>query len=382
MTALADSNNVYAIATYVDRPLSVSPQGSSEVCRWPVALPVLDVNQVMSNIPAFENKHKNNIKDKILRRLMASLKFRLGFKISNNPIGILHFPESNKAGKAFLQDFSEAMKINNTRKALLACNMVCKVVLPTLDKDFSSDYNAADLLLGIEDTDKILSERQIPNVVVLHNGKLSVNLNQLLKLFDPKAKCYNQGRLLFAKALTTTEEADLLANTPLERAYLWSLSCQSAVTGRIAFLESGQLYNFRCEGIASERLFPNMDNQDYDLSCLKNNVLYYAEEKINGKPSHPLADLFFRSDDGEIVLIDIGGGNNENIAEKVKMHIDWIAREQPMSKNVQIKFQSVVIAPNAVGNSKYNETNGVMVVYGNDAVDLLGGLSQIRRWIL
>jgi hypothetical protein len=125
-----------------------------------------------------------------------------------------------------------------------------------------------------------------------------------------------------------------------------------------------------------------MDNQDYDCGRLKNNVLYYAEEKIDGKSSHPLAQLFFRSDDGEIVLIDIGEGNNENIAEKVKMHIDWIAREQPMSKNVQIKFQSVVIAPNAVGKSKYRETNGVTVVYGNDAVDLLGGLSQIRRWIL
>jgi hypothetical protein len=142
------------------------------------------------------------------------------------------------------------------------------------------------------------------------------------------------------------------------------------------------MYNFRCEGIASERLFPTMDNQDYDCGRLKNNVLYYAEEKIDGKSSHPLAQLFFRSDDGEIVLIDIGEGNNENIAEKVKMHIDWIAREQPMSKNVQIKFQSVVIAPNAVGKSKYRETNGVTVVYGNDAVDLLGGLSQIRRWIL
>jgi hypothetical protein len=198
----------------------------------------------------------------------------------------------------------------------------------------------------------------------------------------PKAKCYYQGRSLFVEALKTTEEADLLANTPLERAYLWSLSCQSAVTGIIEFFASEKLYNFRCESIASKRLFPIMDDQDYDCSCLKNNVLYYAEEKINGKPSHPLADLFFRSDDGEIVLIDIGGGNNQNIAEKVKTHIDWIAREQPMSKNAQIKFQSVVIAPNAVGKSKYNKTNGVMVVYGNDAVDLLGGLSQIRRWIL
>jgi hypothetical protein len=47
--------------------------GDSDVCRWPVSIPALDVNQVMTKMPAFENKHIDNIAtSKILQRLLAS----------------------------------------------------------------------------------------------------------------------------------------------------------------------------------------------------------------------------------------------------------------------------------------------------------------------
>jgi hypothetical protein len=142
----------------------------------------------------------------------------------------------------------------------------------------------------------------------------------------------------------------------------------------------GNYYKFRCNGIAPGRLFPDTDKNKYDCNFLENNILYYAIKSINGTAAHPLADLFFRTKK-EIVLIDIGGENDFNgIAKKIKSHSEWIAREQPNNK--QIKFHSIVIAPNAVGESYYDKSTGVTVVYGDNAVNLLGGLSQIHRWML
>jgi len=105
MTALASAKNVKVIATYTDRPLSISPMSSSQVCRWPVALPILDINEVMATIPDFNflSKHRNNIKSRDLERLLASMKFRLAYKIAINPLGMLHIPESfEKVGLIFL----------------------------------------------------------------------------------------------------------------------------------------------------------------------------------------------------------------------------------------------------------------------------------------
>jgi hypothetical protein len=355
---------------------------SSQVCRWPVALPILDINEVMATIPDFNflSKHRNNIKSRDLERLLASMKFRLAYKIAINPLGMLHIPESFEKVQKFRSDFSNEMKKEDTKTALLKCNEVCQVSLPTSRIGSSSDPSAAAMLVGIEDKHDLIKQRQLDGVVILPDGTISFSLEKLLTIRDPSISCYSQGRNLFEVMLTSLDEVDLLASTPLERAYLWSLSCQFAVNSEIKFTSNSN-YQFYCGKIESGRLFPGDKNDKYNLTNVKENVLYYADER-NNKTTHPLADLFFRSVDNEIVLIDIGGGNDGNIADKVNEHKVWIKREQPKRKNKSIKLRSVVIAPNANGKSKHDEDSGVTVVYGDDAIKLLGGLSQIRHWMV
>jgi hypothetical protein len=87
---------------------------------------------------------------------------------------------------------------------------------------FESTTNAAKMLLGDSDEkDNWLVEKRVTDVVVVpSNNLLTVSLSTLLTMEDPDIKVYNIGRDLFMNCL---EEDDLLANTPLEAAYIWSL---------------------------------------------------------------------------------------------------------------------------------------------------------------
>ena len=151
------------------------------------------------------------------------------------------------------------------------------------------------MLLGIEDSDDF--SKQFSDVFSLSDDELTVSIKKLIKFSDPNIKVYETGRELFKKRLTSS---DLISSTPLEVSYYWTLSCASALYGQIKFYKN-VIYKIRCEQLLARRLFPEMDNKVYDLSFLKPNIIYYADEKNDGKLLHPSADLFFLSDNNELV---------------------------------------------------------------------------------
>jgi len=149
---------------------------------------------------------------------------------------------------------------------------------------------------------------------------LSTSLSNLLSWTDPKISVFNEGNALFSLMLT---DEDYLSATPLEAAYIWSLSSKSALGGGLKFPHS--YFTIKCKKLLSARLFPGGNSSLCDSSFLKKDILYYADER-NGKPTHPLAYIFFITKDKQLVLVDVTGGNDNNmlLTNKRKNLVDWI----------------------------------------------------------
>ena len=94
---------------------------------------------------------------------------------------------------------------------------------------------------------------------------------------------------------------------------------------------------------------------------------------------NPLADLFFLSNEDELVLIDITGEGESTARNKVKDLEEWIKKEK--NKIPQYKLLGIVLAHHVEGTSTYNIESGVSLIRKNDALLLLGGLSQIAEWL-
>jgi len=268
--------------------------------------------------------------------------------------------------------FREAARRSDKSTALKACNELCKIDVPN-DAYSEANVDAARLLLGVSDDNT--SDKQYSDIVVLRDETISVSVMKLLSIKDPNYFVYFTGRDLFANCL---EESDLLSSTPLEAAYYWTLSCRSALNGKIKFCRGGDIFYIRCNDLEAGRLFPGTNSSEYALDFLKKGTMYYANER-NGKDTHPLADLFFLSDDDELVLVDITGGGSATAFEKVEKLTTWIQNEQSNLSKFQLR--GVVLAPNVKDISKYNSETGVSIVCGVDAVSLLGGLAQIAQWL-
>ena len=61
-----------------------------------------------------------------------------------------------------------------------------------------------------------------------------------------------------------------------------------------------------------------MANQNYmeNFKNMEENAIYYVEEG-KGKETHPLCDIFFKTKKKELVLIDVTGGGEKTVKEKV-----------------------------------------------------------------
>jgi len=160
----------------------------------------------------------------------------------------------------------------------------------------------------------------------------------------------------------------------LEAAYLWTLGCAAASAQPLTFNEHCEV-PFRCQGICAGRIFPSVDDRNFDLSKknVKPGILYYANEG-GGLPSHPRGDLFFRGDDGRIVVIDVTGGGLPAARRKVRKLHEWLTQHVPSKQANGILC--IVLAPLAESVELHDDA-GVVLVSGKDAVDLLGGLAQI-----
>ena len=132
-------------------------------------------------------------------------------------------------------------------------------------------------------------------------------------------------------------------------------------------------------------------------------VMYYADEKGRVEnspyPSHPRADMWFRStDDNSVVLIDITGGGASLVKKKVaKLKatiLDMQATEQARRKTQgkkAVTMHGMIIAPACNTSSRTDDDVRVddqigppstsTTVCGRGARDLLGGLDQPCRYM-
>lgn len=366
MLALADMSGVTVIATYTKRP-TLPPLGSSMVCRYPVSLPSLDIHAAIECIPELQFPQEKL--DSVDRRLLATLHFRLGMVLQYK-YGITQLHRRNREiRERLLVPFEKSKQHSDAKKAFKDCAEVCKFKI-VHRAEIPNKY-AAHLLVGIADTNIGTIEQQVNNVVVV-GEKISCSLLELLEMNDPNVTVYNSGQDRFVQMLSST---DFLADAPLEAAYSWTLSCKSALSGCLVF--NDRRYSITCNKLLPGRLFPttSYNTTENSFSDLQYDVLYYADERF-GKSTHPLCDIFFRSRENDIVLVDItGSSKKDKVARKRKKLVKWIEQEQDKVKDFEL--HGMVLAPLCTGKStRY----GQVQIMCDEAQSLLCGLVQVLRW--
>ena len=364
LQALASVPEVTVIATYTKRP-PLPAHASSTVCRYPVTFPCLNVEAAMQEVEELHFPHSQCRFDREQKRLWATLLLRLGIKLTENGLINLH-KRVNIETMTLLKNFQSMAHIENTTEALKKCIELCAIKLP----EPFSNLNAAKMLVGVKESDMESIERQVSDIVLI-DDRVSCSLNCLLTMSDPMYYAYNAGRIRLFQVLMRD---DYLSQTPLEAAYSWSICCTSAVVGQLEFLNKS--FKIKCENLLPGRLFPQDDSSTYNTKLLKPGIIYIVEER-NGHPTHPLADIFFCTELGELVLVDVTGGNDKKVKQKKDRLHRWITREQ--NKVTDYVLHGVVLAPLATGASM---THGcIQVLCGEDAQKKLGGLRQVFRWL-
>jgi hypothetical protein len=405
MQVLTFSKANRVIATYTEPPTEIPSAASSAVCRVPVALPRLDIDQVLQYVPQLQIDNKKFTTSKE-ERLWSTLRVRLAMKIEElGLLFVLHRRSDDKKIKAFLTEFQKTVQNDNDswRSKLIKLNNLCIMPdEPWADPNIKSE-EAAKLLLGViesnEGSDWLFKNRIKSGIIVTEPGPLvTCSLQMLLTLFDPNINPFNTGRDLFAYALND-DDPDLLSGTPLEYAYFWALACQSAVRGSIRFGRGPeQSFAIQCKELVPGRLFEETSNKLHknSLKHVRKSVIYYAGEPrdhdrvtsvantTTSKTFHPEADLFFVTDSNQLVLIDITGGIKDTVKKKLCKKTKWLqanGRKKISLQNGECinEIRCIILAPNV--DSKFERTKGVDVVCGNNARRALGGLAQILPWL-
>ena len=295
---------------------------------------------------------------------------------------VLHVRHDCPETESFLAAFQSAASLidKEGEGALEACMKLCKFETSMICTQ--ADPNAAALLLGVPESERFNDKyRQMVDLQVVGDGLLTTSLDKLLVSRDPNVKVYNKGRIIFNSML---EEEDYLSSTPLEAAHIWTLATRSATVGALNFYMDE--FTFQCSELAPARLFPGDDSSICDTAFLRQDVLYYADER-NGKPTHPLADIFFITRKQQLVLVDVAGGDDNKVMQKRKNLLAWIEACGGCINGYTL--HGVVLAPNDITGKpssqtrvpNTNESSAVEVVRGRDARRLLGGLDQIFVWL-
>jgi len=317
------------VATYTDPP-SVPALGSSGVCRSPVFMPQVDIQKILQHLQLSLPHAENRTND----RLLTMLKFRLAMAFQPSAdkrdptfaleLGGLHRLET---ASPQLQDFVGQLRLtleNKDRleqeKVIEKCIKLC--AQPMIPSNNTEHAYATQLLLGMSDKEleKAVEQvgRGINDLVVLKNEYLTTTLLKLLSLEDADSRLnaiYMKGCARFRRLFNYT---DLLCALPLEEAYLWTISCRSAVRSALQFPLLENAFEIRCTDIKPARIFPTQSSKEFDVTFLEPHVMYYADEPGRGDHdhSHPCADMFFRTADDELVLIEITGSANSNKADQ------------------------------------------------------------------
>ena len=416
METLAMAKNSFVVATYIDVPDSL-PATSSQVCRYPVGLPPIDIENIMEEY-TLKDENGNEYHPfhfpfdrKTLKpeekRLWATLKFKLAVKLTTMGMVFVHYPgdEFRLFCKKFKDTIEETIRANKKKKSLIkeilkACSEICIIELKlekiTRDK-------AVDLFLGISDLEyeTKLAKEKLFDLTVLNNI-WTVTFERLLSMDPPittitdaiatsdssklviteaRQNIFLQGQTAMINIINNT---DYLSNTPLEIAYRWALPVQSFSSKALTL--GGEIFKIDMQTMMPGRIFDGgkaiQINDSLIEEKVKPNTFYYVKE--GGRyDTHPLFDLFFLGKNQEtkqtLVLIDVTGGGIKTAEEKLKRISNWIS-EQKLHKFALVGF---VIAPGAKMEIKTNASNNVTIIGQNAALKLLGGgLRQIFHWLI
>ena len=370
LEALARCDRAVCVITYTEIPSEVAAAGSSEVCRRPVIKPLLDMTQVFKHIDALNvlSLLKGNGFE---RRAWATLVFKLAWHIRP-----MMLPIHLGLKEQFLSDFDHHRKAGNISECLKLCSRQVSHRVGTPQK------GAVRLMAGIADEDLPKLDFKLPSVTIA-NDRITGTLESLLRCVDHEHQIYFEGQQRFILSLDEADTDDMLSATPLEAAFTWSLSCIASANGYLRFSNK---FTFALEPqhLQAGRLFGESNQLVTNSSTLtKHTVLYYVDEKKREgeepKLSHPLCDLWFLTNNNQLVLIDVTGGVN-SAAKKMEKLKKWI--NSRASQELPYETFGIVLAPGDHKNSEEDATNNVCAVRGKDARQLLGGLAQCWEWFV
>lgn len=393
---------VKVIATYTDLPV-LAPAGiSSEVCRVPIPMPMLDVNWLLNHWKEFDLSEITANVSADSKRLYASLKLLVGLAVTELGLICLHIgcPEMQDFARELQAAKRKAGPQRNANSLLVCCDVAYRTWASNRKMGETADL--VSLLVGFNEHDKEVTSERFGSVVVLGDAQdafLSAPLAALLRDEPARGDSTPPGiRDLFRSCQSTFRRGiearrDLLSGKVLELAFLWALACRAALTNGLTFdeLSISEPLDFRCEQIEASRIFgktSTMLNQT-SIQELRHGVLYYADESND---SHPSSDIWFKSGKGELVLVEVGGGSRLGSPEKggaaqkvYRMH-ELLVRNGPRTDlvgvvllpNIPSKLQ-IQLREKAIGK----EVPGVRlaIVTGAEAQRLLGGLAQLLTWL-
>jgi hypothetical protein len=395
MGLLARVGKVVVVATYTEPPFEINPSVSSEVCRFPVPVPALDIQAVIKDMDQLAFPADPSGFNGTNQRLWATLLFRLSDRVSRLA-GALHLDIDADFSK-LKEDFGKASQQATSgdaaavSKALKECINLCCFAEED-DLGIPKGCDAVDLLLGLNEKDLDDIDAKIGSGLVAIPAKSESVLHtaslRALALHEYSHKeckdvpkfVFMQGADRFRDHVTTK---DVLASTPLECAYVWTIASRSARYGKLKF---GQFSAFRiaCKEVLGGRLFDSHDRGSFSMQEAKNlfkDTIYYADESKRGKSSHPFGDIFFRTDRDEIVLIDVTGTVGRSKFDKKGRKLAEWTKQAHEQESAGLSFYGVVLAPLLDGESAmYENSDNVVMICGEEARRLLGGFVQCMAW--
>jgi len=398
MIALAKCPRVKCVATFTE-PLTelLAHDKSSGVSRQPCTHITFDLCVYLDKrysvdirrLVAWQNLELTSIQ----KRKWATLAFRMAAAAHRDSPSSLVFPNLQCDWLADVQSalnrFDAAtvgMETLDSRgvaafnKALGDCLDATALDLPGA---LNQNQIALDLMNGISESGFTahFGNNGAGCSLTILNGNVVASWQDLLTLEYDDLVAFGDASQSFRDSLT---EPDYLSGIPLEEAYGWSLLSRSADDGTLGFGSDAFSFNFKAINYTTGRLFRTDTANDLcqmvDPTKLKNGVLYRAAEGGNGvdflqelptvndvqvddqgvtaaptatalqtdqpQVTHPLCDLFFKSDDDELVMIDITGGNDLT-EEKAKKLDEWIGKYGGELKKGTglLRIVGIVLAP-------------------------------------
>ena len=199
---LAKLAGAVVAATYTDLPALNASSGSSGVlCRYPISMPIFNIEDAMKVVPALTLPHTMKVNQTIYLRKLATLKLLLDLKLKGlGLISVLHRPH-NKSDTTtkYLNYFQSAAAISDEFQSINACIQCCSFVPESCA---SLQLHAAALLVGIPDKN-FDHFCKLEEIITVRGGKISASLRSLLNSDDdPDVMAFTYGRVLFLDMLS------------------------------------------------------------------------------------------------------------------------------------------------------------------------------------